>query len=261
MKVGYIQTNPIFGNKEKNFREIENLSVNLKADLFVLPELFATGYTFTSKEEVYSLAENTKGKTSQFLIELAKNTGATVVGGFPEKEGDKLFNSALIVSENGVIGTYRKLHLYYKEKLWFNPGDKPLRIYSINGVNIGIMICFDWIFPETTRTLALLGANIIAHPANLVLPYCQKAMVTRCLENRVYAITANRIGQEKRGEDNFKFTGGSQITSYNSSILSSAPLDKLFVGTAEIDINLTRNKKLNEYNDLLGDRRNEFYSN
>jgi len=261
MKVSYIQTNPIFGNKEKNFKEVEKLSANLKTNIIVLPELFATGYTFVSREEAYSLAEDTDGDTSQFLINLAQDTGAIVVGGFAEKEEDKLFNSALIVSERGFIGTYRKIHLYYKEKLWFNPGDKPLRIYSIKDVNIGVMICFDWIFPETARTLALLGANIIAHPANLVLPYCQKAMVTRCLENRVYAITANRIGHEKRGEDNFKFTGGSQITSYNGSILSSAPLDQTFVGTAEIDIVLTRNKKLNEYNDLLGDRRNKFYSN
>ena len=229
MKVGYIQTNPIFGNKEKNFKEIEKLSVNLKADLLVLPELFATGYTFISKEEVYSLAEDVNGITSQFLIKLAKNTGATVVGGFPEKEGDKLFNSAMVVSKNGLIGTYRKLHLYNKEKLWFDSGDKPFKVFDVKGVNIGVMICFDWIFPETVRSLVLLGADIIAHPANLVLPYCQKAMVTRCLENRVYAITANRIGREKRGEDNFIFTGGSQITSYDGEILSKALLDQSFV--------------------------------
>ncbi|MFX1280188.1 MAG: nitrilase-related carbon-nitrogen hydrolase [Promethearchaeota archaeon] len=261
MKVGYIQTNPIFGEKEKNLREVEKLSANLKADIIVLPELFATGYAFKSKEEVYSLAESISDTTSQFLIELAQDKENIIIGGFAEKEGKKLFNSALIVSENGVVGTYRKLHLYYKEKLWFNPGDKPLKVYNVNGFNIGIMICFDWIFPETARTLTLLGAEIIAHPANLVLPYCQKAMVTRCLENRVYAITANRIGQENRGNDKFKFTGGSQITSFDGAILSSAPLDQIFVGTAEIDVSLARNKKLNEYNDLLGDRRNKFYSN
>ncbi|MFX0029337.1 MAG: nitrilase-related carbon-nitrogen hydrolase [Candidatus Hermodarchaeota archaeon] len=261
MIVGYIQTNPIFGNKEKNFKEVEKLSANIKADLIVLPELFATGYTFKSKEEAYSLAESVSGSTSQFLLQLAQDKGIIFVGGFAEKKGEKLFNSALIVSENGVIGTYRKLHLYYREKLWFNPGDKPLRVYNVDGINIGMMICFDWIFPETARTLALLGAEIIAHPANLVLPYCQKAMVTRCLENKVYAITANRIGQEDRGIDKFRFTGGSQITSYDGGILSSAPFNQTFVGTAEIDINLARDKKLNEYNDLLADRRNKFYSN
>lgn len=259
MKVGYIQTSPIFGEKGQNFKEIEKLITNLKADLIVLPELFATGYTFVSKEEALSLAENNDGETAQFLIKVAQLTESVIVGGFIEKDGEKVYNSAMIVSGKGVIGTYRKLHLYFKEKLWFTPGDKPLKIYEINGVNIGIMICFDWFFPETARTLALLGADIIAHPANLVLPYCQKTMVSRCLENRVYAVTANRIGQEIRGEDSFKFTGGSQITSYDSKVLSSAPPDKVYMDFVEIDIKEARNKKLNKFNDIITDRRREFY--
>jgi len=259
MKVGYLQTNPIFGEKEQNFNEIEKLAANLKADLIVLPELFATGYTFISKEEAVSLAEDIGGRTSQFLLKIAKNTGAVIVGGFVEKEGNKIYNSSMIVSNKGVIGTYRKIHLYYKEKLWFSPGDKPLKVFKVNGVNIGIMICFDWIFPETARTLALLGADIIAHPANLVLPYCQKAIITRCLENRVYAVTANRIGEEKRGDDNFIFTGASQITSYNGEILSSAPIDKIFSEFVEIDVEKARDKKLNNFNDIFEDRRKDFY--
>ena len=259
MKIGYIQTNPIFGNKDHNFKEIERLTINLKADLIVLPELFATGYTFISKEEAISLSEDIEGETSQFLMNIANSTGAVVIGGFAEKEGESIYNSAMIVSREEVLGTYRKIHLYYKEKLWFSPGDKSLQIFKVNGVNIGIMICFDWIFPETARSLALLGADIIAHPANLVLPYCQKAMVTRCLENRVYSITANRIGQEIRGDDNFKFTGGSQITSYNGDILSSAPDNEIFLGFVEIDIKKARDKNLNRFNDIFGDRRKNFY--
>jgi predicted amidohydrolase len=259
MKIGYIQTNPIFGNKDHNFKEIERLTINLKADLIVLPELFATGYTFISKEEAISLSEDIEGETSQFLMNVANSTGAVVIGGFAEKEGESIYNSAMIVSREEVLGTYRKIHLYYKEKLWFSPGDKSLQIFKVNGVKIGIMICFDWIFPETARSLALLGADIIAHPANLVLPYCQKAMVTRCLENRVFSITANRIGQENRGEDSFKFTGGSQITSYNGEILSSAPDNEIFLGFVEIDIEKARDKKLNRFNDIFGDRRKNFY--
>ncbi len=259
MKVGYIQTSPFFGDKKRNFKEIEKLITELRADLIVLPELFATGYTFVSKEEALSLAEDNDGETAQFLIKVAQLTESVIVGGFIEKDGEKVYNSAMIVSEKGVIGTYRKLHLYFKEKFWFTPGDKPLKTYKINGVNIGVMICFDWFFPETARTLALLGADIIAHPANLVLPYCQKTMVSRCLENRVYAVTANRIGQEIRGEDSFKFTGGSQITSYDSKILSSAPPDKIYMDFVEIDIKEVRNKKLNKFNDIITDRRREFY--
>ena len=173
IKVGYVQTSPQFGDKEKNFEQIENLLGDVKADLIVLPELFATGYTFISKDEALPLAEHQKGKTSQFLIKVSKMTGAILIGGYIEQEGNNIYNSALIVSKNRVIDSYRKIHLYFKEKLWFSPGDKPLKVYDVNNLKIGIMICFDWIFPEVARSLALLGADVIAHPANLVLPYCQ----------------------------------------------------------------------------------------
>ncbi len=260
MKIGYVQTSPIFGEITQNFDQIESLVGNSKADFIVLPELFATGYTFISKEEAASMAENTEGKTSEFLMRIAKRTGAVVVGGFIEKDGNHIFNSSMIVSDSEVLGTYRKLHLYYKENKWFSPGNKPLEIYKVKDTRVGIMICFDWFFPETIRSLTLLGAEIIAHPANLVLPYCQKAMITRCLINRVFAITSNRIGNEARGEDNFTFTGGSQITSFNGEVLSTAPKDKPYIDFVEIEITQARDKNLNKYNNVISDRRIEFYS-
>jgi predicted amidohydrolase len=235
------------------------LLIDIKADLIVLPELFATGYTFISKDEAVSLAEMLNGKTSKFLMRISKMTSAVIVGGYIEQDKNEIYNSAMIVSENRVVDSYRKIHLYYKEKLWFSPGDKPLKVYKINDVKIGIMICFDWIFPETARTLALLGADIIAHPSNLVLPYCQKAMTIRCLENRIYAITANRIGQESRGKDDFKFTGSSQITSTKGKILSSAPNDNIYKEFVDINVEDARNKELNEFNDLIKDRRSNLY--
>ncbi|TFF96094.1 MAG: acyltransferase [Promethearchaeota archaeon] len=259
MKVGYIQTSPVFGNKEENFSQIEGLTKGIKADLIVLPELFATGYNFQSKKEANDLAEDTNGDTAEFLKNLSIKTGAIVVGGFAEKDGDHLFNSALVVYQNYFKGRYRKVHLYYKEKLWFAPGNKGFEIFTIQNLRLGVMICFDWIFPESARSLALSGAQIIAHPANLVLPYCQNAMVTRCLENRVFAITANRTGTEKRGEDDFSFTGQSQITSQKGEILSSAPKDQPYVDILEIDENLADNKDLNEYNNLFKDRRSDCY--
>ena len=259
MKIGYVQTSPIFGEKTQNFELVENLLNKTKADLIVLPELFATGYTFISKEEAESMAENAEEETATFLKRLAKKTGAVVVGGFIEKDDNQIFNSSLIVSDSEVLGTYRKLHLYYKEKLWFSPGNKPLKIYEVKNTKVGIMICFDWFFPETIRSLALLGADIIAHPANLVLPYCQRAMIIRCLINRVFAVTSNRIGNEARGEDNFTFTGGSQITSYNGDVLSSAPKDKAHIDFVKIDVEKARDKNLNIFNDVIKDRRTEFY--
>lgn len=259
MKIGYIQNAPIFGAKEKNFEGVRSLLKGVKADLLVLPELFATGYTFTSAEEARKMAETNHGKTADFLKELSGQTTATMVGGFIEIEGDKVYNSLLIVSGGEVIDTYRKIHLFNKEKLWFAPGDKPLKVYDINGVKIGIMICFDWMFPEVCRTLALQGMQVLAHPSNLVMPYCQNAMVTRCLENRVFAVTANRIGNEKRGDDDFTFTGASQITGTDGKILSFAPIDKPHVSVIEIDEKLADNKMINKYNDVIRDRREDFY--
>jgi Predicted amidohydrolase len=259
MRVGYIQTAPIFGEKERNFEQIRRLAKGLKADLLVLPELFATGYTFTSGEEAEALAETTEGETACFLKELSVKTSATIVGGFIERENDKIYNALMIVSGDKVIDTYRKIHLFNKEKLWFSPGDKELKVHEINEVKIGAMICFDWIFPEVCRTLALQGMQVLAHPSNLVMPYCQKAMVTRCLENRIFAVTANRIGTEKRGEDNFTFTGASQITATDGTILSSAPTDQTVIAVVEIDERQADNKWINYYNNVIEDRRTEFY--
>lgn len=259
MKIGYIQNAPIFGAKEKNFEGVRSLLNGVQAGLLVLPELFATGYTFTSKEEAKELAETNHGQTANFLKKMSAQTKATMVGGFIEIENDKVYNSLLIVSGNEVIDTYRKIHLFNKEKSWFAPGDKPLKVYDIKGVKIGAMICFDWMFPEVCRALALQGMQILAHPSNLVMPYCQSAMVTRCLENRIFAVTANRIGNEKRGEDDFTFTGASQITGHDGKILSFAPADKPHVSVVEVDEKLANNKMINKYNNVIKDRRTDFY--
>ncbi|TSA34179.1 MAG: acyltransferase [Porphyromonadaceae bacterium] len=259
MIVGFIQNSPRFGEKQENFSQIATLAKGIIADLLVLPELFATGYTFTSKEEAHQLAETPDGITAGFLKQLSAETGAIMVGGFIEQEGDQIFNSAIMVFGDNVIGTYRKIHLFNKEKLWFSAGNKQFEVHHVNGMKIGMMICFDWIFPEVTRTLALKGVQIIAHPSNLIMPYCQSAMVTRCLENRVFAITANRIGRETRGDDDFTFTGSSQITCVNGNILSAATTEKLCVNTIDIDIHHADNKSVNQYNDLFKDRRIDFY--
>jgi predicted amidohydrolase len=261
MKVGYIQTDPVFGDKDKNFQQVTQLvEVNgVKADLLVLPELFATGYTFSSRLEVHELGEIPGEETTKFLSHLSRETGAVVAAGFIEVECEQAYNAAMLVDGNSVVGIYRKIHLFNKEKVWFTPGNRPFPVHAARGMKVGMMICFDWMFPEVARSLALQGADVIAHPANLVMPYCQKAMVTRCLENRVFTVTANRIGTESRGDDKFKFTGGSQITAFNGDILSAAPIDRVHVSIVDIDFRAARDKKINEYNDVISDRRPDLY--
>jgi predicted amidohydrolase len=122
------------------------------------------------------------------------------------------------------------------------------------------MVCFDWFYPEAARTLALKGADILCHPSNLVLPFCPDGMVTRCLENRVFSITANRIGAEARGgKKPLTFIGTSEVVTPNGRVLERAPRDQDAVAVVEIDPSEARNKALNPYNDLLADRRPALY--
>ena len=155
---------------------------------------------------------------------------------------------------------YRKIHLFYKEKNWFSPGDTDLELFRIDDVRIGVIICFDWIFPEATRTLALKGADVICHPSNLLFPYAQNAMLTRSIENRVYTVTANRIGSEDRDGNKYNFTGMSQITSPKMELLMRASENKEEVGISEIDVRLSRDKAITSLNDIFEDRRTGFYS-
>jgi predicted amidohydrolase len=176
-----------------------------------------------------------------------------------EISSGNMYNSAILVAPSGYIATYRKIHLFNEEKLWFQPGNTGFDVYDLGPCRIGIMICFDWFFPESARILALKGADILCHPSNLVLPPCQDSMPTRCLENKIYAITANRTGWEERGGQCFTYTGKSQITSPEARILYRASAEDEEIRSVDVDISLARNKKINKYNDLFADRRIEYY--
>lgn len=261
MKIGFLQYRPDFGKVDYNVSRVATMLDECDADLIVLPELFNTGYVFTSKEEVSRLAEAIPGsRTVERLSEIARHRKMHIVAGMAERDGARIFNAAVLITPSGLGGIYRKIHLFSEEKLWFDPGDRPFTVYDIGLCRIGVMVCFDWFFPEAMRTLALLGADMVCHPANLVLPFCQNGMVTRCLENRVYAVTANRTGTEDRGRGkSLSFTGMSQITGPDGSILRRAGADTEEIITVEIDVLKARNKRINSLNDLFEDRRPEFY--
>ncbi len=259
MKVGFLQTSPAFGEKDKNIRNVISTIQHVRSDLVVLPELFNTGYQFTSREECFSLAETVPdGQTTQALIGISKEKQLAIVAGLAEREDRHCYNSAVLVGPKGFIGCYRKLHLFFHEKQWFQPGNTGLNVYDIGHAKVGIMICFDWFFPEVTRFLALKGADIICHPANLVLPYCPQAMITRCIENRVFAVTANRIGTEKRSKEALTFIGTSQVIGTKGEVLYRASPDREEQGTVEIHPDNARDKYITPVNHLFLDRRVEF---
>ncbi len=254
MKIAVVQTMPVFGETRANVSRTLEQMETAPADCYVLPELFNTGYNFVDTHEVELLAEPLDGPSMQALHQFCRARGCYVVYGFAERAGAALYNSAAFIGPNGVIGRYRKVHLYYREKLFFAPGDLGFPVSEFPLGRLGIMICFDWIYPEAARTLALGGAQIIAHPSNLVLPHCPDAMVTRCLENRIFSATANRVGSEDRGGLKLSYIGRSEIVSPQGEILSRLDESNPGVATADIDLNEAANKSINEYNDLLRDR-------
>ena len=261
MQVGFVQFNPIFGDKTGNIRRITHLIARVSADLLVLPELFNTGYLFSSESELEELAEEIpSGVTTRALKKLAEEREVHLVAGIAEEDDGKFYNSAILVSPSGEIKVYRKAHLFNEEKRWFTPGDTPFEVYDIGLARIGMMICFDWLFPEVTRILSLKGAEIICHSANLVLPYCQNAMITRCLENRVFAITCNRTGIEEKSINNsLRFTGRSQIVSPEGTALTQAGEVGEAVRVITIDPSNAQDKQVTQRNDLFNDRRTDLY--
>ncbi|MCK5432147.1 MAG: acyltransferase, partial [Gammaproteobacteria bacterium] len=236
MKVGYYQFRPLFGKVRQNVKKVINALQEVKADLIVLPELAFTGYHFLNRNELKTLAEDPeKSSTVEALVELCQKNNIHLVTGFAEKNKDKIFNSALLIGPEGIEHTYRKLHLFNEEKNYFDEGDVPLQVNIVNDVKVGMLVCFDWAFPETMRALTLQGAEVIAHPSNLVLAFCQEAMITRCLENRVFAITTNRFGSDKRPHGELKFTGKSQIVGPGGVLINRAASQREALYVTEID--------------------------
>ncbi|HXZ97926.1 MAG TPA: nitrilase-related carbon-nitrogen hydrolase, partial [Candidatus Acidoferrum sp.] len=222
-----------------------------RADLMVLPELFNTGYNFSNRRQIEKVAEHIPtGYTSQKLLEISRDRNMTIVAGIVERRGTSLYNS-VIVARRGRAFKYRKVHLFFREKKFFKPGNE----FKVFG-DLGVMICFDWFFPESARTLMLKGARIIAHPSNLVLPYCPHAMRTRCIENRIFAVTADRIGRERE----LKFIGRSEIVDTKGRILYCASSNREEVAVREIDLRKAADKRMTLANDIIKDRRRDVYA-
>lgn len=265
MRMGFVQFQPRFGLKEKNIeRSVQLIKAAVEADLLVLPELCNTGYLFSSKGEAEALAEHVPdGPTTAAWLKAAEETGTTLVAGLCEEAEGNLYISAVVVAPTGYVGRYRKSHLFSREKQIFTPGDTGFHVFRLRKARIGVMICYDWAFPEVARTLALKGAQIICHPANLVLPYAQRAMLTRSVENRVFTITANRLGSETGGVGQprtLTFTGLSQVTSPGMTVLVRASVEKEEVSVVEIDPSQADDKYVAELSHVLDDRRPSLYA-
>ena len=254
-RLGVVQNSPEFLKAPQNIRACLAEMDGQRADLWVLPEFFAAGYNFKTKNEAAKCAETASGPMAALLKDYSLRNGCAIVAGFPEKAGSKLYNSAIFV--NGAKSrVYRKTHLFGGEKKFFTPGDSGFWTEKVKGISVGVMICFDWFFPESARTLALMGAEIIAHPSNLVLPWAPEGMKIRSLENRVFSATANRVGVER----GLRYIGQSQIASPNGSLQVRLGSDAASSAVVTIDPALARDKKVHPACDLFKDRRPAKYA-
>jgi predicted amidohydrolase len=258
LKIGTAQADFKLADTQTNLLTIGSLLDDAAAagvDVLVLPELANSGYNFETREQAASSAEVADNGSFCALLRDWSAGGRLVVGGFCERDRDQLFNSAAVYGDGRLIAVYRKAHLFANEVTFFQPGNAKPPVFEFNGHKFGVMICFDWFFPEMARSLALRGAQIILHPSNLVLPWCQRAMLTRSIENRVFTATANRTGVDR----DLSFSGLSQVTSPRGELLVQA--DGLSTGVvfADVDLNEADNKRVTRQNDLFACRRPELY--
>ena len=254
MKVGYMQMEPVLGDLGKNIQSIERLLPEAEGvDLLVLPELCHSGYRFESRDEVWQAAEAVDtGSFVEFLKTVCAERKMHIVAGVNERDGERLYNTSVLIGPDGFVGKYRKMHLFMDEKDIFEPGDLGFPIFDIGACRVGMLICFDWVFPEAWRILALKGADIICHPSNLVITgLCQKALPVHAVCNRIFVVTANRIGTER----DLTFTGLSTIVDPRSEVLIQATPDREETGMADIDLALARDKNVTPRNHVFDDRR------
>src|SRR5262249_56129819 len=163
---------PVIGKVEDNVAHsigLINRAIERGAELIVLPELSNTGYMFKSREEAFALSEPVPdGPTVKAWSEIAAKHKLHLVAGICERDGARLFNSAVLIGPDGYIGTFRKVHLWNEENLFFEPGDLGFPVFHTPIGRIGIAICYDGWFPETYRLAALQGADIVCVPTNWV---------------------------------------------------------------------------------------------
>jgi predicted amidohydrolase len=262
IRLAAVQYTPVHRDRQANLRAIELLVEPVDADIVVLPELCTSGYFFLSKEELAPFTEEPGGKTCRFFSTMASTKKAIIIAGMPEASEGCFYNSVFVFMPDvpePVI--YRKSHLFYKEHVVFEPGNTGFPVIRDErlDVSIGIMLCYDWRFPEVSRVLALDGADIIACPSNLVTDAWRKVMPARAIENKLFVVVANRSGSETVDGETLLFKGFSAIYDpYGNPLAEAAPVGDTIL-LAAVDPRVSRDKRFNAVNDIFADRRPDLY--
>lgn len=268
--VSCIQMRPVIGDVAGNVAHsvalIEKAAAR-GADLVVLPELANSGYMFASRSEAFALSEPIPdGPTTRAWADTARKLNVHIVAGICERAGTKLFNSAVVIGPEGHIGTFRKVHLWNEELLYFEGGDLGFPVFDTRLGRIGVGICYDCWFPETFRLNALQGADIVCVPTNWV-PIPGQApgreamanilVMAAAHSNSLYIACADRVGTE-RGQP---FEGQSLIVGYSGwPVAGPASREEEEILVARVDLGEARRRRnWNAFNQVLRDRRSDVY--
>lgn len=268
MKIAGVQMDVSLMAKEENLsRMIEKMKVTSSAgaNLTVFPECALTGYCFASLEEAIPFAESIPGPSTDILQKVCRELNHSVVTGMLEHAEQGVYNAAVMITPEGVLGSYRKIHLpYLGVDRFATPGDREFTVYAHPQANIGLNICYDSAFPESSRVMSLQGADLIILPTNW--PSGAECMAEhgvnmRAMENGIFYCAVNRIGLER----GFQFIGKSSICSPSGETLVCASGTDEEILYATIDPTIARNKRVDRVPDKhvidrMADRRPEMYA-
>ena len=260
-----VQMDPVLGDRAGNLaRVVEHLRAAAKAGshLAVFPECALSGYAFETAAEAHAAADTVPGDSSEALGRACAETGCAAVCGLLEREGERLYNTAVVVGPAGLVGRHRKAHVVRVAADTFVTLGDRLDVFEVAGARVGVLICYEVRFPEAARALALRGANVLALPTNWprgaeVNPTIM--VPARAAENNLYILAANRSGSERA----LSYIGQSAIRGPDGSVLAQAGPDEAVLqaeirpetaGLRAVDVALSKYAVT-----LRGDRRPDLY--
>jgi predicted amidohydrolase len=258
VKTAIVQMDIHLGKPLLNKERILAYAERTASELLVFPECANSGYSFTSRKDAMPHAESVPGPFTDALLAVAREKGRSIAVGILEKDGAELRNTAVLVTPRGKLHIYRKTHLPHLGVDRFVVPGIRLPLFETAFGAVGMIICYEWRFPEVARSLSLQGADLLIGLSN----WPQGAIVTptlllpaRAAENHVWVVSANRIGVEKDSE----FIGKSMIIDPGGEIVASPQARREEVVSADLDLSLSKVKsfirKPEEYEiDLFKDR-------
>ncbi len=262
LRVAAVSPEIVIGDLEGNLDRIRSAisaAARREAQLIVLPELATSGYVFTDQDEARGAAMSADDPRWSVVQQVIPEDAVVVVG-YAESDGDRLFNTAAVLTRNGRLADYRKSHLWGAEKSVFESGAEAGMVVDAPFGRLGVALCYDNEFPEVPRRLALAGADVLALPVNWPLvprpegehaPELIQAMAS-ARSSRLPVVIADRWGSE-RGVD---WTDGTAIIDEQGWIVA---FRAVMGATALLSLDAARNKSLPPHNDLFADRRADLY--